>query len=486
MPNEINRFNILTSLFWKLMERGGTQGIQFVVQIILARLLLPEDYGLIAVMSIFIAIANVFIQNGFSTALIQDKDTDEVDFSSVFYLNLLVTALLYTALFFGAPLIAIFYNNQQFIPLLRVLSIVLFFGAFNSIQNAVISKKMQFKKLFFSSLGAIVASGAIGIVFAYCNYGAWALVFQQLSNQLFVTIILFFTVKWRPQKAFSYTKVKKLFSFGWKVLVSSLIDTIYMNLRNLIIGKLFNAEVLGFYNRGDQFPSTLVTNVDGSIQAVMFPALSTNQDDRERVKYMVRRSIVTSSFIIFPIMIGLAVTAKPLVEILLTDKWLPCVPFLQISCFIYAFWPIHTANLQAINALGRSDIYLKLEIIKKIMGVAILIISLFYGVYAIALGGVISGLLSIFINSYPNKKLLDYSYKEQIKDILPSLLLSACMGFVVCSVYLLNLPVLATLIIQVIVGVLVYLLMANLLKLECYTYLKITYKAVIKVKKEVA
>jgi Membrane protein involved in the export of O-antigen and teichoic acid len=482
---DINKFTVVSSLFWKLMERGGTQGIQFVVQILLARLLLPGDYGLIAIISIFIAIANVIIQNGFSTALIQGKNMGNADFSSVFYLNLLVTAILYTVLFFIAPFIAAFYKNDQFVPLLRTLSIVLFFGALNSIQNAVIARNMQFKKLFFSSLCAIIASGAAGILFAYWGYGVWALVFQQLINQLLITVVLWLIVKWRPQKLFSYQRVKILFSFGWKVLVSSLIDTIYMNLRNLIVGKLFNPDVLGFYNRGDQFPSILLTNIDGSIQAVMFPTLSTSQDNRERVKYMVRRSIVTSSFVLLPVMMGLAVCAKPLVELLLTDKWLPCVPFLQISCLMYALWPVHTANLQAINALGRSDIYLKLEIIKKIMGVAILVITLFYGVYAIAWGGAAASLLSVFINSYPNKKLLGYSYREQLRDIMPSLGLSIAMGTVTYSIYFFNLPSLATLILQATIGILVYLIMAGLLKLECYTYLKTTFKLGIKQKKEV-
>jgi teichuronic acid exporter len=224
--------------------------------------------------------------------------------------------------------------------------------------------------------------------------------------------------------AFFTGKSKSLFSFGWKLLVSALIDTVYRDLRSLIIGKMYNPAMLGFYNRGQQFPQLLITNINGSIQSVMLPVLSSQQDNRPRVKDMMRRAIVTSSFIIFPMMVGLAVTAEPLVKILLTDKWLPCVPFLQIFCASYALWPIHTANLQAINALGRSDIFLKLEIIKKMVGLSILGVTVFYGVYAIALGQVLGGIISTFINAYPNKKLLNYSYIEQWKDIMPSLLLS--------------------------------------------------------------
>ena len=482
MSNEINKSKILSSLFWKLMERGGTQGIQLIVQIVLARLLIPEDYGIIALVTIFITIASVFVQSGFNTALIQKKDANEADFSSVFYLSLFVASLLYVIIFFAAPHMAAFYTEPQLIPVLRVLSIILLFGAFNSIQNAVVARKMQFKKLFFSSLGAMVVSGTgtVGIVMAYAGFGVWALVAQQIMYRLLITVILWFTVKWRPKLLFSLERVKSLFSYGWKLLVSTLIDTLYRNLRSLIIGKMYNAEMLGFYNRGEQFPALIVTNINGSIQSVMLPALASQQENRQRVKEMVRRSIVTSSFILFPMMVGLAVIAKPLVKILLTEKWLLCVPFLQISCVTYALWPIHTANLQAINALGRSDIFLKLEIIKKILGLAILGVTVFYGVYAIALGGIVSGLIGTIINSYPNTKLLNYSYKEQWKDIMPSLLLSLVMGALVYSVQFFGMTVWPTLIVQGFVGIILYVGMARIFKLECFTYLLLTWKDILK------
>jgi O-antigen/teichoic acid export membrane protein len=315
---------------------------------------------------------------------------------------------------------------------------------------------------------------------AYAGFGVWALVAQQIINRLFITVILWFTVKWRPKLLFSFERVKSLFSYGWKLLVSTLIDTLYRNLRSLIIGKMYNAEMLGFYNRGEQFPALIVTNINGSIQSVMLPALASQQENRQRVKEMVRRSIVTSSFILFPMMVGLAVIAKPLVKILLTEKWLLCVPFLQISCVTYALWPIHTANLQAINALGRSDIFLKLEIIKKILGLAILGVTIFYGVYAIALGGIVSGLIGTIINSYPNTKLLNYSYKEQWKDIMPSLLLSLVMGALVYSVQFFGMTVWPTLIVQGFVGIILYVGMARIFKLECFTYLLLTWKDILK------
>jgi O-antigen/teichoic acid export membrane protein len=406
------------------MERGGTQGVQFIVQIILARLLLPEDYGIIALVVIFTTIAGVFVQSGLNTALIQKKNADEVDFSSVFYLSLFMACLIYIILFFAAPFIAAFYGESQITSIFRVLSITLFFGAFNSIQNAVVARNLQFKETVFQQYRCHMISGTVGIYMAYTGFGVWALVGQQISNQLFVTMILWFTVRWRPKLLFSLGRVKRLFSFGWKLLMSALIDTVYRDLRSLIIGKMYNPAMLGFFNRGQQFPSIIVSNINGSIQSVMLPVLASQQDNRPRVKNMMRRAIVTSSFMIFPTMVGLAVIAEPLVKLLLTDKWLPSVPFLQIFCIVYAFMPIHTANLQAINALGRSDIFLKLEIIKKTMGLFILAITVFYGVYAIALGQVLSGIISSFINAYPNKKLLNYSYNEQWNDIYPSLLLS--------------------------------------------------------------
>jgi teichuronic acid exporter len=483
MKNKLNKSKILSSLCWKLMERGGTQGIQFIIQILLARLLLPEDYGNIALVVIFTTIAGVFVQSGLNTALIQKKDADETDISSVFYLSLFIAFLIYIILFFVAPFIATFFEEHQITSVFRVLSITLFFGAFNSIQNAVVARNLQFKKLFFSSTGAILISGIVGIYMAYTGFEVWALVGQQISNQLFMTMILWYTVRWRPKLLFSLSRVKRLFSFGWKLLVAALLDTVYRDIRSLIIGKMYNPVMLGFYNRGQQFPSIIVSNINGSIQSVMLPVLSSQQDNRPRVKNMMRRAIVTSSFIIFPMMVGLAVIAEPLVKILLTDKWLPCVPFMQFFCAIYALWPIHTANLQALNALGRSDIFLKLEIIKKTMGLSILAITVFYGIYAIAFGQVVGGIISTFINAYPNKHLLGYSYKEQWNDIMPSLLLSLMMGGVVYSFKWFGLSVLTTLIVQVCIGAILYIGLAWMLKIECFYYLLSSAKEIFVRKK---
>lgn len=455
------------------MERTGTQIVQFAVQIILARLLLPADFGIIALLLVFINLAQVFVQSGFNTALIQAKNANETDFSSVFYLSLAVASILYLILFFTSPYIALFYKMPALCDSLRVLSLILFLGAVNSVQNAVVAREFKFKQLFYSSFGAILCSGMIGIVLAYRGLGIWALVWQQLSNQLFLCIIMWFTVRWRPHLLFSFTRVKKLFSFGWKLLISALLDTGYREMQNLVIGKMFAPSALGFYNRGSMFPQVIVGNIDGSIQSVMLPALSREQDNPQRVKEMMRRAITMSSFIIAPLMMGLIATAEPVVKIVLTDKWLPCVPFVRICCLSFLFYPIHTSNLQAINALGRSDIFLKLEIIKKILGVSILVITvLFYGtVMAIAWSGVIGGIVSTFINSYPNKRLLKYSYLEQLKDILPSVALASIMGVVVYLISLLAYNnIYMILVMQIVVGVLSYVALAKIFKIESFDY----------------
>lgn len=462
------------------MERGGVQGTQFILQVILARLLMPEDYGIIALVVIFTSIAAVFVQSGLNSALIQKKDADAVDFSSVFYLSLFIAVIIYIIIFFTAPYIASLYEEQMIAPVLRVLSITLIFGAFSSIQNAVVARNLQFRKLFFSSTGAILVSSIVGIYMAYTGLGVWALVGQQISNQFLATVFLWFTVKWRPLILFSHSRVKKLFSFGWKLLASNLIDTLYNDLRSLIIGKIYNPSMLGFYNRGQQFPAVIMININGSIQSVMLPVLASQQDNKLQVKNMVRRTIVTSSFIIFPMMVGLVIVAEPLVKLVLTDKWLPCVHFLQIFCAMYALWPIHTTNLQAINALGRSDIFLKLEIIKKMLGFSILAVTAFYGVYAIAWGGVVSGIISTFINAYPNKKLLGYSYREQWYDIMPPLLISLAMGVVVHLLVYLNIAEWQLLVLQTATGVFLYFGLSRVFKIDSYNYLIGTLKEIFK------
>jgi len=467
----IHRSNIFSSFVWRILERSGVQGIQFVLSIVLARLLQPEEYGVVALLSIFIAIASVFVQSSFSTALIQKKKADNCDFSSVFFLSLFVAFSLYFLLYVSAPMIAGFYGNEIICPVIRVLAITLFFGAINSVQMASVSRTMQFKRYFLSSMGGIIGSGIISVVLAYKGYGVWSLVAQQLINNMLVTMILWFTVKWRPSLLFSLHKIRELFSFGWKLLVSALLDTIFRNLYGLVIGKLYDADRLGFFNRGQQFPAVIASSLDGSIQSVMLPALSSLQDDLASVKTLMRRSMMTSSYLLLPLMVGLASIAKPMVSVLLTDKWLPCVPFLQLACISYALYPIHTANLTAINAIGRSDVFLKLEVMKKIVTIILLIVSIPFGIYAMAIGQVISSIIATIINTYPNKKLLNYTYFEQIKDLLPPLVLSFVMGSCVYMVGFLPLDTRMRLGVQIVLGAAIYIGFSWLFRLNSYMYL---------------
>lgn len=468
--------SVITSLLWKFLERIGTQGVQFIVAIVLARLLAPSDFGLIALVTVFVAIANVFVQSGLNTALIQKKNADNLDFSTVLYASLIIAALLYGVLFAVSPLLADFYNGQiKLIPVIRVLGVILLLGAVNSVQEAYVARNMMFKKLFYRSIGAIIPSGIFGIALAYLNFGIWALVGQQLMNSALICLIMWFTVKWRPQLAFSFNRFKGLFAFGWKLLCSALLDTLYRNIRDLIIGKMFTPADLGYYNRGDQFPKIIISNINSSIQSVLLPSLSTVQDDSVRLKSLARRSIKMSAFFILPMMAGLAAVAKPLTLVILGEKWLPAVPFIQICCFSYAFWPIHTTNLSAINAVGRSDIFLKIEIIKKCYGVAILALAiwLFRSPIGIAMSAAITAPLGSFVNAYPNKKLLNYGFGEQMRDFLPSFVLAVVMGL---GVYLLvnnfNVSPVLQLPLLFLGGFCFYLGAAKLLRFESLEYIE--------------
>ena len=475
MENNVSeKKSVINSLIYKFLERCGTQGVSFIVQIILARILDPTDYGVLTLLTVFINVSQVFVQSGLNTALIQRKDVTDKDFSSVFYVSLAISLVVYAILFVMAPFIADYYDMPPLRNVLRVLALILIPGAFNSIQHAKVAREMKFKKLMYCTVLSVVISGIVGIAMAYMGFGIWALVGQQITNQVSICITMLFVVKWRPMLVFRLSRIKLLFSFGWKLLCSGLIDTIYAELRSLVIGKKYSSATLGYYNRGKQFPQLIIHNINGSIQSVMLPTLSKSQSDKDKMKSIMRRSIVTSSFIIFPLVAGLAVTAEPLVSCILTDKWLPCVPYLRVYCFSFAFTPIHTANLQALNAQGRSDKFLQLEVIKKSYGIIMLLITvfLFDSPLAIAMGGAVTTLISCFVNASPNKKLLNYSYFEQMKDILPSMGLSVIMGAIVYCVLFLGLNAWLTLFIQFVLGAAIYIALAEIFKLECYIYLK--------------
>ncbi|MDU3212249.1 lipopolysaccharide biosynthesis protein [Anaerococcus sp.] len=472
--------NVMKNFLWRFAERSGAQIVTFIVSIILARLLSPKDYGTIALVTVFLAIMQVFVDSGLGSALIQKKNADDLDFSSVFIFNFIVCIILYIFMFFVAPIIAEFYDDKNLVAIIRVISITILISGVKGIQQAYVSRNMLFKKFFFSTIGGTVFSALLGIFMAYKGFGVWAIVAQQLSNTAIDTLILWITVEWRPKFIFSWKRLKSLLSFGWKLLISALLDTTYNNLRNLIIGKLYSPADLAFYNQGDKFPKVIITNINASIDSVLLPTMSREQDNKDKVKSMTRRAIKTSTYLMAPMMMGLAFCSDNIVRLVLTEKWMECVPYLRIFCITYMFWPLHTANLNAINALGRSDWFLRLEIIKKIMGLTVLLLTMWYGVMVMAYSLLLTSVLSQIINSWPNRKLINYSYIEQLQDILPSILISVFMGICVSLVNIFKLPLLIKLITQIILGVLIYISMSEFLKLESYKYIKNIAKSLIK------
>lgn len=471
---------VTNNMIWRFLERCGAQGVAFLVSVVLARLLDPSVYGTVALITVFTAIFQVFIDSGMGNALIQKKDADDIDFSSVFLFNLFACILLYVCMFFAAPLIASFYDIPDLTPVVRVLSLTLIISGVKNIQQAYVSRYMLFKKFFFATLGGTIGAAVIGIWMAWRGYGVWALVAQHLFNATLDTIILWATVKWRPKRVFSFERLKGLFSYGWKLLVSALLDTGYNNLRSLIIGKLYTSEDLSFFNRGKQFPNLVVTNINSSIDSVLLPTMSKEQDNRDRVRDMTRRAIKTSTFIMMPMMMVLAVCAEPLISIVLTDKWKPAAFFLRVFCFTYAFYPIHTANLNAIKAMGRSDLFLKLEVIKKLVSIAALVITMFISVEAMALALPVTSILGQIINSWPNRKLLNYSYRAQLLDMLPQIGLSVVMGGAIFLIQFLRLSDIATLLIQVTMGGLIYIAGSKLLHIDSYDYVKGLIRSYVK------
>lgn len=474
---------VVTNLFWRFAERCGAQLVQFIVSVILARILMPEVYGTITLVLVFTRILQVFVDSGFGNALIQKKEADDLDFSSVFYFNTVICVVIYFFMYCMAPYISGFYGDASLIAIIRVLCLTIVVSGLKNVQQAYVSRTLQFKKFFYATLIGTVISAIIGVGMALCGMGVWALVAQNLTNLIIDTIVLWCTVKWKPKRIFSWQRLKELYSYGWKLFLSSLLDTGYNNLRQMIIGKLYSSADLAYYDKGKQFPNLIITNVNASINSVLLPVMSKEQDNRENIKNMTRKAIKTSSYIMAPLMMGLAFTARPIVSLILTDKWLPCIPFLRIFCITYMFYPIHTANLNAIKALGRSDLFLKLEIIKKVIGLIILAVSMQYGVMAMAYSLLLGSLTGQIINSWPNRKLLRYGYLEQLKDIMPNILLAVLMGICVSFVNYLGFSHIITLLIQVCLGTVIYIGASALLKLEIFLFLYESLKEILGKKK---
>ncbi len=470
MEPKNSRARIFANLGWRFAERIGARGVSFVVSIVLARLLAPEAYGTIALVTVFTTVLQVFVDSGMGNALIQKKDADDLDFSTVFYFNFTVCLGLYALMFLAAPWIARFYNDPELTPVIRVLSLTLVISGVKNIQQAYVSRNLLFKRFFFATLGGTVGAAAVGITMAKMGFGVWALVAQQLFNNAVDTLILWITVKWRPKWKFSFARLRGLFSYGWKLLASGLLDTLYRDLRQLIIGKLYSKEELAFYEKGNQFPTLIINSVGASIDSVLLPVMAKEQDHVQTVRAMTRRAIQTGVYLISPLMLGLAAMAPTFVRLLLTEKWMPCVPYLRIICVAYMLYPIHTANLNAIKAMGRSDLFLKLEIVKKVMGLVLLAVTARLGVMAMVYSLLFSDILSQIINSWPNRTLLGYSYLAQLKDIFGNLLLSVGMALCVAAAGLLPLNVAALFFVQLAVGAAVYIVGSAVTKNPSWQY----------------
>lgn len=473
--------SLLSSLSWKFAERIASQAVSFVVSIVLARILAPSDYGAIAMVMIFVTLANVIVEGGFSSALIQKKNADKLDFSTVFYFSLVFSIVLYAILYVAAPSISRFYGDgyEVLTPVLRVIGIQVVIYAVNSVQQAYVSKKMMFQKFFWSTLVGTIVSAILGLVMAYRGCGIWSLVGQQLSMTVTNVLVLYIVTKKLPGLMFSFERLKSLFNYGAKILGASLLVSLFLDLRSLIIGKLYSAKDLAFFDRGRQFPNLIVVNVNSSVGAVLFPKMSEEQDDTKRIKETCRMSIRFSSFVMMPLMMGLAACGEPLIRLLLTDKWIDCVPFLQLFCIIYMFYPIHTANMQAIKALGHSGTFLKLELLKKIIEIICLVLVMKISVIAIAVNMAVLTTLFTFINAFPNIKYLNYSFIEQMKDIAPPIAMSTIMAVsVYCLGQMLSFPDYFDLLIQIVVGISIYVTLSILTKnAEMKFILKLLFKS---------
>ena len=458
------RDKTVKGVIWSSVDRFSAQGIQFVFSILIARLLVPEDYGVIAMLNIFLAVSQTFIDSGFSTALIRKVDRTETDFSTVFYFNIAVAVVFYFALFFSAPAIANFYNTPLLESITKIVALNLIIGSLSGIHNAKLSIAIDFKSRAKVSIVSTLLTGTIGLWMAYSGYGVWALVVQNLFSGIIRTVMLWMIVKWRPALVFSWISFKELFSFGSKLLASGLLDTIYNNVYTLVIGKVFSPSVLGTYSRANglaEFPSS---NITGVLQGVTFPVLSSIQNEDVRMADAYKRFLKLSAFLVFPLMIGLAAIADPFVRLILTDKWEGTIPLLQIICFAMMWYPIHAINLNILQVKGRSDYFLRLEIINKLQGFLILFASLPFGIIAMCYGRVIGNLIALVWNTYYTKKLIGYGFIAQMKDLLPILIHSIFMGLIV-AVIVSYIPLLwFKLIVGVLIGAIYYIAGAYIMR----------------------
>lgn len=468
----------ISSLFWKFMERGGNQVIALIVQVVLARLLTPDDFGILAILIVVINIGNIFVQSGLGTSLIQAPSIDDEDYSSVFWTCLFISIAVYGVIFMASPFISNFYNYESLSTYLRVMGVLFVISSFTITQTSMIQRELQYKKLFYATVISTIISGTTGIILALYHAGVWALIFQQLIYYSINLIVLTMQTKWRPKLVFSTSKIYRHFKFGWRLLTSQLLNTFYKSCSDLIIGKLFSASDLGLVSQGKRYPEALGILLDGSIQPVMLSIISKIQDNKKAVKNVAQRALQTATFLIFPIMVLVALIAEPLIVFILGEHWIHAVPFFQMYCIVFALFPASSTNLQVINGLGRSDIFFKLECIKVSYGMIILLITSFVigNIYAIVAGYILTGFLGFFVNAIPNKHLINYSIKEQLKDVFPSFLLTFMSWLFAFCITLLPISGIMLTLIQIVVFFATYILLAKILHTEALIFLMQTLK----------
>lgn len=471
MANKKN--GIKGGLIWSFGERITAQLVSTLVTIVLARLLDPTHYGIISIVTVFISFCNVFVTSGMGSAIVQKKEVDERDYNTAFLISLTIAIVLYIALFLLAPYIAQFYGMKELKWVLRVMALRLPLASVNSIQQAHVQRAMQFKRFFIATLFGTVLSGFVGIALALKGFGVWALVAQYLTNTTVDTIVLIFVEKWIPKFQFSVEKAKSIYSFGWKVLATDLVYTAEEDIRSLIVGKVFGSADLAYYDQGKKYPSILVNNLNSAINKVMLPAYSRSQDNLENLKKMLRKSIAVGIFILAPVLIGFAAVSDSFISVILTDKWMFCSPYIKIFCIIYLTRPLETACHQALLAIGRSDIVLRIMIAINVVALAAVFIAVFgfNSVFLIAVGSLISSFVSLACFMGYSNKLISYHFGEQIEDIAPALFSSVVMGGIVYLIGLVNIDKVPLLFLQVVVGGIVYVLLAKLLKIQAFQYL---------------
>ena len=462
-----------SGVIWKMAERIGTQLVSIVVGVILARLLSPEDYSVVAVISIFFVFCNVFITGGLNTALIQKKNADELDYSTVLFVSLPISVVLYLIMFFTAPAIANLYDKEILIPVIRVMSLTLIITSYQGVVSAKISNDLAFRKTFLSSFVSIIFSAIIGIAMAYKGFGAWALVAQQMSSAVISSITLTFVSKIKLKIAFSIERLKKLFDYGWKMFVSSVIAVIYDEIKPLIVGLKFSTVDLAYYNKGKSYPQMLNSSICDTISAVLFPVISKFQDNSKDVLSITRRFMSISSYIVTPVLVGFFAISDNFVELLLTEKWLPASLYIKIFCVSFIFNIVQTANLQSIRAIGRSDIILKLEVIKKTLFFIVIVLFVYFSdsPYMLAVSGIVCTIIATIVNTYPNRKLIGYKYRYQVMDILPNLTISIAMSVIVHFVGLLSIDLLPKTFFQIVTGILSYILLSVITRNGSFKYL---------------